>query len=314
MSVTAKKWVRKHSPARGSRRTVLLELAWASDEEGRGANLSSAQLADATGLSARTVKRALADLESGQLIERHHGTRAHCSACACARRGAHVFDVLIGDTETAADPNQMSLSDLASMAQVVTQGQKLTQCQPDTASCVSVTPQEEVEEVSLSLDQVGAEQEFEEHRSFSEAVPQPVARARTREAPPRKPVSYRGRTVPRQTVQDAERLLDIFNEATRGQLAARGRQGQATAALKQIVGALLEHEETVEVWELGVRAMVADPPSWIEDRFTVGHLFGPKASGHTLARGRGDRTLGSPQRPRWGAIADALEAREGVAA
>jgi hypothetical protein len=67
-----------------------------------------------------------------------------------------------------------------------------------------------------------------------------------------------------------------------------------------------------------VRAMLADPPDWIEDRITVGHLFGPRAAEHTLARGRADRPAparrGGLSSSDWGAIASELEQREGAAA
>jgi hypothetical protein len=114
----------------------------------------------------------------------------------------------------------------------------------------------------------------------------------------RKPVHYRGRKVPKTTVDTAERLLDVFNETTGSGLGARKGDGRPSPALKQVVGALLDREAPAEVWERGVRAMLADPPDWIEDRITVGHLFGPRAAEHTLARGRTDTS------PRRAAAAD----------
>jgi hypothetical protein len=302
VSVAAKKWVRKHSPTdvfprrqRASRQAVLLELAWAADDTGHGARLSHAQIVRATELGERTVKRALADLEGAQLIVRHRGGRDHCDACARARRGVVVFDVAI---PVAADHDMVNQDQMnLFVAPVNDRGHEEQVGHHGLGTGAMVTPLEEIEEVtSLSLDQVGEEQR-QDPASLSEAEPQPAARERTREAPAAKPVSYRGRTVPRPVVATAERLLGVFNDATGGQLAARGRMGQATAALKQIVGALLERpDEPVEVWERGVRSMAADPPSWVETRLMVGHVFGPRAAEHTLARGRGEHAACRPRR------------------
>lgn len=321
MSVAAKKWVRKHSPTRGSRRTVLIELAWDADEEGRGAHLSTAQLADATGLSRSTIKRALAHLEAELLIVRHRGGKSHCRACGAARHGAHVFDVVVhlDELSETTDPNQMSLLGGRQMDQAMNLGQKLNLGHSDPGSWSTLDQQEEIEDVSLSLDQVESSNGFEEHRSFGEAEPEPAARkgAHARGAAP-KPVTYRGRTVARSIVEQAGQLLDVFNASAGQELGARTGDGRASQALKQIVGALLERDgEPVEVWERGVRAMVADPPGWIEDRFSVGHVFGPKAAEHTLARGRmnagapaAQRRKGAMTAAEWDAIADELEAQE----
>lgn len=283
VSVTAKKWVRKHSPARGSRRTVLLELAWDGDDAGCGAHLSTAQLVKATGLSRSTVKRALADLEAEQLIVRHRGGRGHCDACAAARHGAHVFDVVIQDqAEEAVDPNQMTLLGGVHVDQV----QMLNLGQGGPGSWSRVDQQEEVEESSLSLDQVRERERQQPNCLLDAAEPQRAAPARARGAA-RRPVTLADRVVPPAAVTLAEQLIDCFNAAAGARVTAWTATGQPSAALHQVLTAVMDRPgERLAVWEHGVRAIVATPPAWVDGPVTIGHVFGARGAEHTLAHGR----------------------------
>lgn len=103
--------------------------------------------------------------------------------------------------------------------------------------------------------------------------------------PARKPITYKGRTVPRPVADDALHLLGVFNEATKGKVGAFGGNGRQSESLTRIVGALMDRPgESRETWERGIRATVANPPGWVEGRLTIGHLFGPRAADHTLSR------------------------------
>jgi hypothetical protein len=103
MSVAAKKWARKHSPAKGAAHTVHVELAWAAkDDTGGGARLSYRDIAKATGLHRNTVLRALRWLETEDLIRRHPGGD-HCERCAGAGRRA-VYDIVMPAPEPTPEP------------------------------------------------------------------------------------------------------------------------------------------------------------------------------------------------------------------
>lgn len=159
MSVAAKKWVRQHARVQGSQRAVLAELAWAGDDRGHGARLSHGQLAQATGLSRRTVQRALAQLEAEDHIRRHTGGPDHCDACARAERGVVVFDVVIPEHATVSLPGQLTLlaggvdqrhdvrHDQRQMTQVVTPVANRHQRHGDAGTCATVTHLEEKEDV-----------------------------------------------------------------------------------------------------------------------------------------------------------------------
>jgi hypothetical protein len=298
VSVAAKKWVRKHSRATGAAHAVLSELAWAADNDGHGARLSYRELAKATKLHRNTVLRALQSLEAGDMIRRHPpGTDGadHCEQCRRAGRRT-VYDVVMPAQPVPVADGQMSLlAGAAAWHQEVPSKVPSENGAWHTSGAVDGTPgvpQEEYEDVSLSLNQVERVEERKEEPPSLEADFQPVAQAQARgraRGAACKPVTYRGRTVAKRTVQFAERLLDVFNEATGGKSGSRTGDGRASQPLKQIVGALVERpDESDEVWERGVRAMLADPPDWVEDRVMVGHVFGPRAAEHTLARGRGD--------------------------
>lgn len=109
MSWSAQKRVRKHSPVKGTPKKVLVELALAGDDEGRGAFLSASQLARAIGSHRNTVDRALAKLEEQGYIVRHRGGRSHCSACKRAQRRVRVFDVVMPPASEEVNPGQIGL-------------------------------------------------------------------------------------------------------------------------------------------------------------------------------------------------------------
>lgn len=92
-------------------------------------------------------------------------------------------------------------------------------------------------------------------------------------------MSFRGKHVPAAVVADATWLLATFNEET-------GRNITATArTLQRIVGALLDAPEVpVERWQQAVKLTVADPPSWVDGQLQLGHIFGPNAAQHALAK------------------------------
>lgn len=332
MSSEAIRWVDHESRTAGTRRAVLRALALKADVTGRHAAPTWAWLAERAGVSRATVARTLNALRADSLIRRHSDECA-CGACeTAARHGAVVYDLAMAvDERVAAGQQTMEIpvTEISLDAAVETPletGLKGSQgSHPETGARLNLRPLKENNRgVSLSLDHVEPDERLDETASIDANVPARAARegapARGAGQPKPKPVTYRGRTVPLTVVEIAEQLLAAFNDATSGQLAARGRQGQATAALKQIVGALLERpDESLEVWERGVRSMIAEPPSWIDGRFTVGHLFGLRAAEHTLARGRqgdGWAPFAAPRHganPDWGAIADKLEA-QGAAA
>lgn len=111
--------------------------------------------------------------------------------------------------------------------------------------------------------------------------------------PKRKPVTYRGKTVPRPLADDAVHLLTVFNEATGGHVGAFGANGKQSENLTRIVGALTDRPGVErEVWERGVRAMVANPPGWVDGKLAIGHLFGPRAADHTLSRAAASQSGG----------------------
>jgi hypothetical protein len=105
----------------------------------------------------------------------------------------------------------------------------------------------------------------------------------------RKSVSYHGKRVEQSVVTDAERLCTVFAEATGKACAPRTRAGDATPALKQIVGALMAREDvTLATWEAAVRRTVANPPGWVDGRpLVLGDVFGERAAEHALAAATG---------------------------
>lgn len=105
--------------------------------------------------------------------------------------------------------------------------------------------------------------------------------ARKRATP--KPIRYRGKVIPPDEVADAEQALAAFCAATGRTLAPRCRDGSASDALKQVIGALQNHPDaSIEKWKRGIAATVANPPGWAEGPWQTGHVFGPKAAVWTL--------------------------------
>jgi hypothetical protein len=108
VSVAVKKWVRRHPARTGPQQQVLEALAWAADDDGRGARLSYRQLAAESSLHRNTVLRALRVLREDDRIRRHVGGREHCEQCRRAGRGVAVYDVVIPAEQLVAD-GQMNL-------------------------------------------------------------------------------------------------------------------------------------------------------------------------------------------------------------
>ncbi len=101
-----------------------------------------------------------------------------------------------------------------------------------------------------------------------------------------KPVTYEGRRVPPEVVEDAEALLSAFNDEAGRKLTSYKANGQPSRHLRQIIGALLEnHGASLDEWTQGLRLVVAEPPSWTHGApAELGDVFGPRASARTLAR------------------------------
>jgi DNA-binding transcriptional ArsR family regulator len=107
--------------------------------------------------------------------------------------------------------------------------------------------------------------------------------------PAREPVSYRGRRVAPLIVSNAEALLLSFSEAVGRSVRSFTSSGKPTPELKQVVGALLSHEDvTPGQWLSAIEATVANPPGWVEGPLQLGHVFGERAAAHALAAGRGE--------------------------
>lgn len=115
----------------------------------------------------------------------------------------------------------------------------------------------------------------------------------------RRPVAYRGRHVPAGVVAHAEQLCDVFADATGKPCPSRRRDGHATPALKQIVGALMLREGVaVDTWEAAIRRTVANPPGWTGGRpLVIGDVFGERAAEHALAAATAGPAGTRPGRP-----------------
>ena len=112
--------------------------------------------------------------------------------------------------------------------------------------------------------------------------------ARTRAEPT---VSYRGSRVPPDVVAAAVRLLEVLGELVGGVPGPWTRDRKATPALKQVIGAVLAREADAATWERGIRAFVADPPSWAEGQLVVGTVFGERAAEWVLRAADSPRML-----------------------
>lgn len=109
-----------------------------------------------------------------------------------------------------------------------------------------------------------------------------VARAST---PSSKPVTYRSRRVPKMIVDGAEELLVDFCEAVGRQIGSYTAHGDASPALRQIIGAMLSRPEVrPDTWAEGVRNTVENPPGWINGRgVQIGDVFGERAAEWALS-------------------------------
>lgn len=97
-------------------------------------------------------------------------------------------------------------------------------------------------------------------------------------------VKYRGKKVPPPIVENATRLLGVYNEVTERSLGARKADGTPSSNLTQILGALLDRPEvTVAEWETGIRRIAAYPPEWVNGSgLQIGHVFGERGANWTL--------------------------------
>ena len=267
MSWEATTWVLEHSTTTGNAKVILIGLANHAHPDGTHAFPTVETLQRYAGgekpLDRRTVQRRLRELERDRHIER----------TGIGPNGQAMWRVRMGAAECR--PRQT-----AAAAPAPPGGAAAAPPEPPVEPpTLSTSHREGVSEPTTPpLD------ESELQRAARE--PRPSATRR---------VTYRRRPVPPPVVEEAEQLLAVFNDATHSRLAATAADGGPSPGLRQIIGALLERPDTLDVWERGVRAMVADPPNWIDGPFIVGHIFGPNAAEHTLARGRGQQ----PATPRW---------------
>lgn len=293
MSTRVSNWVWHHAPVKSGELVVLLALADNAHDDGGGAYPTVPTIASKARLSERQVQRCLRSLVAGGLI----------SDDGVGPNGATSWRLLMSDNLSPRGDVDVGGDDMSGVTLV------------SPFRDVGVTHNHQ--EPSGSLSGVAVEeQQHDKPPLLGESATQRPAHASVPAREGRKPVTYRGRTVPRPTVQAAEHLLDVFADATGSRLAPRTGDGRPSQALKQIVGALLERpDEPSDVWERGVRAMVADPPGWIDGRLMVGHLFGPRAAEHTITRGRSDHATVPRRGGRvdWAAIAAELEAEEAAA-
>lgn len=108
-------WVRRHSTARGPARAVLLVIAAHADPDGSNAYPSTARLAEETGLSQRTVRRALRTLEGlGELVVEEPG-RGHT-----ANRYRVLMPMSTVVNKAVDNPKEIGQSDLAPRLRSVT--------------------------------------------------------------------------------------------------------------------------------------------------------------------------------------------------
>jgi hypothetical protein len=103
---------------------------------------------------------------------------------------------------------------------------------------------------------------------------------------PVRSVRYRSKTVPSVIVEGAERLLDVFRQEAGHGPGARSAAGDASPALKQVIGAMLARPDTsVDDWEAAIRRTVAAPPRWVDGALQIGHVFGERAAEWALSAG-----------------------------
>lgn len=251
MSALVTGWVLKHSEATRATRLVLLVLADHADSDGRQAWPSVATIAQEARCSESTVHTVLRRLEEVGAVVRE-GTSRHLTVSyrvvmTTAAAGAAGY--------AGADPS-------GERTPPVPGGSGGT---PDPSGEHPATPPVP-----------GPEPSIEPSRT---TLPSPGACARER-----RPVSYRGRRVDEQLVLSAERLLGVFCDAAGRCIGARRDGGTASPALTQVIGALLARPDVPEAtWEAAVRAIVADPPDWIDSQLQLGHVFGERAAEWALA-------------------------------
>lgn len=97
-------------------------------------------------------------------------------------------------------------------------------------------------------------------------------------------VRYYGKRVPGTVVTAALDALTLFNELGGRKLAPWRSDGRPSQHLREIIGAMLAHEEATHTdWERALRNTFANPPGWAGDRvLQIGDVFGKKAADHAL--------------------------------
>lgn len=126
----------------------------------------------------------------------------------------------------------------------------------------SAGPPEPLEEPSVSLERAGARE--------------PGSR--------RRPITYRGMRVPKDVAIAAAALLVVYNEVAGRSVGPRGRDGGASPALRQIIGAMMSRPDVpLADWEAAVRNTAENPPEWVDGVLQIGHVFGERAAEWALA-------------------------------
>lgn len=113
--------------------------------------------------------------------------------------------------------------------------------------------------------------------------------------PKKKPITYRGRKVPKDQARLAETLLAHFASETKRSLPSYTGQGDPTPEIKQVVGAIMLHPDVGEpTWKRAISNTVQNPPSWVDGTIKLGHVFGGRAVAWALdnaganGNGKGD--------------------------
>lgn len=97
-------------------------------------------------------------------------------------------------------------------------------------------------------------------------------------------ITHKHRRVPDETVRQAEILLSAFNSSAGRSIGAWAAGGRPSAALKQIIGALLDRPDVpADAWLRAVQRTFAAPPGWVKGPVQLGHVFGEKAAEWALA-------------------------------
>lgn len=254
MSARVSGWVWDHATVKSGDLVVLLALADNAHDDGTGAYPSQAHLAKKARMTERQVRNCLKSLEEKSLIRRQGSTAGGVVVWAVVMTGSPVPG---GKDYPPAIPDTQGGNGLPTEPSLTTHS-------------------------TLSLSKMNGDRKTVGTSSLDENEKRDASRGRAREGGG---FSHRRRKVSPELAASAERVLSVFNDATGARFKARKRSGEPTAELKQIAGAMLDREDVTEAeWAAGVRRMAECPPSWIEGDWIVGHMFGEKASAHTVAR------------------------------